>query len=141
MFALSSKPSHHTPRQVRHLDYISQFTTDIIHIKGEDSHVVDTLSCLGAIHCDNCPPVSFQDIAKAQHDNPELTHLPSSTLLKLQSTPLPTSKDTIICDVSTGVPRPFVSKKFRRNVFDSLHSLNSHFLIQAICATQKLITD
>ena len=52
-FALSSKQSHHIPRQVRHLDYISQFTTDIRHIKGEDSRVADTLSCLGAIHCHN----------------------------------------------------------------------------------------
>ena len=129
-FALSSKPSKHTPRQVRHLDYISQFTTDIRHIRGEDNHVADT-------HCDNSPPISFQDIAEAQRDDPELTNLPSSTSLKLQSTPLPTSKDTIICDVSTGVPRPFIPKKFRRTVFDLLHSL-SH---PGVRATQKLITD
>ena len=98
-FALTSKPSKHTPRQVRHLDYISQFTTDIRHIRGKDNHVADTLSPLGAIHCDNSPPISFQDIAEAQRDDPELTNLPSFTSLKLQSTPLPTSKDTIICDV------------------------------------------
>ena len=85
------------------------------HVKDENNHVADTLSCLGAIYCDNCPPVSFQDIAKAQHDDPELHQLPSSSMvatsLKFQSTPLPTSKDTIICDVSTGVPCLFVPKK------------------------------
>lgn len=90
-FALSSKPSHHTPRQVHHLDYISQFTTDIRHIRGEDNHIADTLSCLGAIYCDNSPPISFQDIAEAQLNNPKLANLPSSTSLKLQSTALPTS--------------------------------------------------
>ena len=63
-----------------------------------------TRSRLGAIHCDNSPSISFQDIAEAQRDDPELTNLPSSTSLKLQSAPLPTSKDTIICDISTGVP-------------------------------------
>ena len=35
-FALTSKPSQHSPQQVRHLDYISQITTDIRHIKGEE---------------------------------------------------------------------------------------------------------
>ena len=137
-FALTSKPSQHSPRQVRHLDYISQFTTDIRHIKGEDNPVADTLSRLGAIHCDTCPPISFQDIAMAQRDDPEISELQSSSnSLKLQATLLPTSKDTILCDISTGVPRPFIPKKFRRTLFDSLHSL-SH---PSIRATLKLITD
>ena len=91
-FALTSKPSQHSPRQVRHLDYISQFTTDIRHIKGEDNPVADTLSRLGAIHCDTCPPISFQDIAMAQRDDPEISELQSSSnSLKLQATLLPTS--------------------------------------------------
>ena len=63
-FAISSQASHHTPRQIRHLDYISQFTTDIQHVKGEDDPVANMLSRLrqhisnrikskmSAIHCD-----------------------------------------------------------------------------------------
>ena len=91
----------------------------------------DTLSRLGAIHCYNCPPISLQDIANAQRDDSELSQLQSSsTSLKLQATPLPSSKDTIICDVSTGIPCPFIPKQFRRTVFDSLHSL-SHPSIRA----------
>ena len=43
----------------------------------------------------------------------------------------------IVCDVTTGVPRPFILKQFCRKVFDSLHSL-SH---PGIRATQKLVTD
>ena len=39
--------------------------------------------------------------------------------------------------MSTGVPRPYVPCKFRRNVFDSLHSLGH----PSIRATQKLITE
>ena len=45
--------------------------------QGEDTPVTDTLSHLGAIHYDTCPLISFQDIAKAQHDNPELSELQS----------------------------------------------------------------
>ena len=108
-FALTSKLSQPTPWQVCHLNYISQFTTDIRCIKGKDNPVADTLSHLGAIHCDNCPPVSFQDIANAQHDDSELSQLlSSSTSLKLQATSLPTSKDTIIRDVSTRVLHPLI---------------------------------
>ena len=137
-FALASKPSQHTPRQIRHLDYISQFTTDIRHIKGENNQVADTLSRLGAIHCNNCSSISFEDISAAQRDDPELTQLQSSsTSLKFQSISLPTSNNLIVCDVTTGVPRPFIPKQFRRKIFDSLHSL-SH---PGIRATQKLITD
>ena len=43
----------------------------------------------------------------------------------------------IVCDVTTGAPRPFIPKQFRRKVFDSLYSL-SH---PGIRATQKLVTD
>ena len=50
--------------------------------------------------------------------------------------PLPMSKSTIVCDVSTDVPCPYVPPSFRRAVFDSLHSL----LHPGIRATQCLVT-
>ena len=77
------------------------------------------------------------EIAKAQKEDPELHNMrsaPSSLIFK--DIPLPLSDSTIVCDTSTGVPRPFVPSKFRRAVFDSLHSL-SH---PGIRATQRLIT-
>ena len=46
------------------------------------------------------------------------------------------SHGKIICDMSTGIPRPIVPSSYRRQVFDSLHSL-SH---PGIRATQRLIT-
>ena len=48
----------------------------------------------------------------------------------------PTTDVMLLCDVSTGTPRPYVPYKFRKTIFDSLHSL-SH---PGIRATQKLIT-
>ena len=47
-FALNSHSDRQTPRQLRHLDYISQFTTDIRHIKGMDNTAADALSRVGA---------------------------------------------------------------------------------------------
>ena len=46
IYALSSRPDHHSPRQVRHLDLISQFTTDLRHVQGSANTVADTLSRL-----------------------------------------------------------------------------------------------
>ena len=33
-FALNSSPDRHSPREARQLDFVSQFTSDIRHIKG-----------------------------------------------------------------------------------------------------------
>ena len=58
-YALASKPDHHSPRQSRHLNYISQFTSDIRHVSGSNNTVADTLSRLpiNAIHTTESGPV------------------------------------------------------------------------------------
>ena len=50
--------------------------------------------------------------------------------------PLPSSDGTILCDISTGLPLPYVPEQFCCKVFDSLHSL-SH---PSIRGTQHLVT-
>ena len=60
----------------------------------------------------------------------------SSSSLSLKPIPVPTTDVMLLCNVSTGTPRPYVSLKFHRTIFDSLHSL-SHPRIRS---TQKLIT-
>ena len=42
-FSLASHSNHYTPRQIRHLDYISQFTTDIQYIIGSSNPVADAI--------------------------------------------------------------------------------------------------
>ncbi|BHF74054.1 hypothetical protein SprV_0401713800 [Sparganum proliferum] len=42
-FALRSHSDKYSPREIAHLDYISQFTTDIRHIDGTKNEVVDML--------------------------------------------------------------------------------------------------
>ena len=43
-FTFQQKRDKCSPRQFNHLDFISQFTTDICHISGQDNVVADTLS-------------------------------------------------------------------------------------------------
>ena len=133
-FALQSNHNR-SPRQLRHLDFISQFTNDICHIRGTDNCVADALSRIetNAIHTDHCPIIHFADIATEQKVDSELTQLGKTSSLKL---PIPASNATIICDISTGVPHPYVPSKFRCAIFDSLHCV-AH---PGIRATQKLIT-
>ena len=39
-----AKPGRHSPREARHLDYITQFTMDIRHIKGTANMAADAMS-------------------------------------------------------------------------------------------------
>ena len=73
-FALKSNHNH-SPRQLRHLDFISQFTNDIRHVKGTENCVANALSRIetNAIHTDQCPTIDFTATAAEQQTDPELT--------------------------------------------------------------------
>ena len=136
-FALSTKTSKLGPRQTHHLDYIAQFTTDIRYTKGLDNPVADALSRIEVNALHSKYVIDLKEIAAAQETDPDLTQFHTiKSALELKAMPLPTTDTTILCDISMGVPCPFIPKQFRRSVFDSLHQL-SH---PSICATQHLIT-
>ena len=134
--ALSSQGTQHSPRQVRQLDFISQFTSDIRHVKGANNPVADALSRIEVNALGQGQDIDFEAMAKAQLEDPDLPTLESSSSLRLSKTPVLASAATLVCDLSTGVPRPVVPFSFRRAVFDSLHSL-SH---PGVRATKCLIT-
>ena len=78
-------------------------------------------------------------MAKVQDTDPELQALqnsPSSSL-QLKKVPHLSAPVTLVCDMSSGTPRPFVLQAFRRAAFHSLHSLS----YPGIRATQRLIAD
>ncbi len=50
-YAFRQKSDKGSPRQVRQLDYIGQFTTDIRHVKGVNNIPADLLSRIEAINC------------------------------------------------------------------------------------------
>lgn len=49
IFAFVQKAEKASPRQIRQLDYIGQFTTNLIHIPGSHKEVADALSRLDII--------------------------------------------------------------------------------------------
>ena len=137
-YALSTISSRHSPREMRQLDYISQFSCEIRHVKGTDNVVADTLSRIHLDAVTRPTTPAFTDIAKAQADDSELRELRAKTDSdwRFQDLSIPSSRTTIACEVSTGTPRPFLPAAFRRPLFEALHGL-SH---PGVKASVKLVT-
>ena len=138
-YALNARLDRHSPRQARQLDYIFQFTSAIRHVEGHNNPVADALSRIetNALVTGLPPVIDFAAMAEAQKTDPEILALQSSppSSLKVEFIPVLMSTDTILCDTSTGPPRPLVPRAWRRPVFDSLHGL-SH---PGIRATRQLL--
>ena len=139
-YALSSNSTEYTPRQIRHLDYISQFTTDLRYVKGGDNAVADALSRID-VHAlqHQTGTIDYVEMASAQSTDPEIQRLQNgstTTSLVLKAIPLEGSNLTLLCDTSTGVSRPVVPGTCRRSVFHALHSM-AH---PGVRATQHLIS-
>lgn len=131
-YAFHERKINCSPRQYRHLDFISQFTTDIVFIAGKDNLVADTLSRVEELQS----PVDLEVMANLQDQDPELVeYLKGDTSLRLTKMNIPGSRSMLYCDVSTPTPRPFVPKQLRKQIYDCLHSL-SH---PGANATAKLV--
>ncbi|BHF72298.1 hypothetical protein SprV_0401536200 [Sparganum proliferum] len=135
-FALRSHSDKYNPREIAHLDYISQFTTEIRHIDGTKNEVADmlsrtSLSSLQLSHgIDLCAMAAEQQRVGCPGDE-------SVSGLLLKDVPLTIGSGTILCDVSTRFHRPFVPASMRQAVFQPLHGL-SH---PGIRASQKLLAE
>jgi hypothetical protein len=131
-FAFNQKPDKASPRQLRYLDYISQFTTDIKHISGRNNIPADTMSRIEGVNS----TVDFEALAKEQEIDEELKKIIASpTSLQLKRIAIPQTKCKLWCDMSTNTARPFITKSFRKSAINSIHSL-SH---PGVKATLKLI--
>uniref|UniRef100_A0A5S6QAZ0 RNA-directed DNA polymerase n=1 Tax=Trichuris muris TaxID=70415 RepID=A0A5S6QAZ0_TRIMR len=137
-YATSATHDRHSPRQARHWDFILQFTSDIRHVEGRCNPVADALSRVDTspISHVTLSPIPFDQIAAAQVEDEELKQLRSNPMFSFESVVLPMATDPLVCDTSTGSPRPFVPAQFRHAIFLSLHAL-SH---PGVHATQDLVT-
>ena len=133
-FCMSKSSDTWTSRQQRHLSYISEFTTDIQHIQGKDNFVADSLSrtTIDSVQLG----IDYAMMATDQAEDPEVqSYRTTPSSLVLQDIPFGAQGTTLLCDLSTGRPRPVVPVAWRRRVFDLFHGL-SH---PSIRATRNLI--
>lgn len=136
-YAFQQKPEKCSPRQFRHLEYIGQFCTDIQHISGQDNVVADTLSRVDTISFS----LDYEALARSQISDKELLqYLKPDSSLQLKQVAVPGSNSLLYCDCSTSSVRPFITKDFRRAVFDSVHSLSHPGMNATIkLATQRFV--
>ncbi|GFS85200.1 gag-pol polyprotein [Nephila pilipes] len=101
----------------KHLDFISQFSTDIRHVLGSDNSAADALSRINAL---NLSTTDLQHLADSQTKDEELKTLISSNDLSIKLKPLKMGNALeIFCDVSGEKVRPYVPEELRFEVFRS----------------------
>ena len=127
-YSLSSNSSQLSPREIRHLAFISEFTTDLRHISGSANPVADALSRIPApTTCAVIPAVDETSLAQAQSSDQDL--------ILLRNSPPPDTSIQWSCrqlspslylhgDISTGTFRPYVPAPLRQAVFNQLHGLS-----------------
>lgn len=135
--AFIRNPEKASPRQLRHLDLIGQYTTDIRHSPGKNNDVSDFLSRIQNIN--DKGDINFEILAEAQESDQQLQSYlkeKEGTSLNLKVLNVPNSTVKIYCDVSQETVRPFVPTAFRQIIMNKLHGL-SH---PGTRATTKLIS-
>ena len=128
--AISSNADR-SPRQIRQLDFISQFTTDIRHISGANNTVADTLS-RGEVNSLAINKLSLEEIVEQQKADEELKGMENNSSLKpIEITP----GLRVICATNKEQVRAYVPATLRFKIFEHYHNL-SHPNFKA---TRKLI--
>ena len=110
-------------RQQRQLAAIAEFGCSISYVPGKRNPVADALSRieLNSLHLG----VDYEDLAREQAADPETaTARTAITALKWEDVALEPSGSTLLCDTSTGRPRPLVPASRRRLIFDVIHGLS-----------------
>lgn len=136
VFAFQQSNEKATPRQLRHLDFISQFSTNIQHISGIDNVVADTLSRINSISTVSfASSIDYNLIASKQVADEELIRMRNKkSSLKLLDVKF--HNVLLSCDVSTNEPRPFIPAELRKLIFQQVHNLTH----AGVKATKKLIS-
>lgn len=130
-FAFRQGTERSSPRQQRHLDYISQFTTDVRHIAGANNVTADALSRIESVRSG----FDYTELAVHQRDNVDVQAARNSTSLNLKLLQVPGTDAKVWCDVSSSTVRPFVTADMRRAAIANQHNL-SH---PGVRATGKLV--
>ena len=121
-------------RQQRQLAAIAETTCTMEYLPGARNPVADSLSRVEIATVQL--GIDYNALADEQRSDPE-TAAYRTAITNLKWEDVIIGDTPILCDTSTGRPRPLVPKTFRRRVFDSIHGL-SH---PSIRITTKLMTD
>lgn len=114
-----------SPRRIRQLSYISEFSTDIRYISGNQNVVADTLSRIETISCPTM--LDYTELAESQSSDEYLQQVlrqVSDDKLQFKQFYVPDCEKKIYCEISTNRIRPYLPEKFRLIAFYSVHNLS-----------------
>ena len=128
--ALSSS-AEKSPRQTRHLSYISEFSSDIRHVAGAANVVADVLSRPPSVSTLSSPAlptvVALPDIIRAQQASLDemrsYLHRKGSNLRPVWS-PVPGASTKLLCDTSGPSPRPIIPRSLVERLLRGVHDLS-----------------
>lgn len=138
VYAFKQKSDKASPRQLRHLDYVAQFSTDIRHIAGTENITADFLSRISGISTND--DIDYDSLAAEQQTDHEMQAIIQSkegNSLIIKSLTMPNSSAKVFCDTAHDLIRPLVPKRFRETVLKKMHNI-SH---PGARATAKLVAE
>lgn len=115
--AFHQRPERANPTQQRRLAFISEYSTDIRHIPGNENNVADMLSRIEAVSSDSIDYEKMAELQRMDNDIQKfIRNPPQSSSIVLKELELPSKKGTLYCDVSTQEIRPLVPEALRAHV-------------------------
>ena len=118
--ALTKSGDAWSARQQRQLSAIAESGGTITYIPGSKNPVADALSRI-TIN-DIQQGIDYDALSREQQTNPE-TDAYKTAVSNLIWEYVPITNTQVLCDVSTGRPRPLVPTAFRRKIFNVVHGL------------------
>ena len=101
--AITSQSKNSSPQQLRHLDFIAQFTTDLRHLPGPNNIVADCLSRPICAIFEEQLPIDYAAIATAQqYDDSIQSLITDSNSLELSYQPISGSHLELLGNISGG---------------------------------------
>ena len=116
------KQSDLLPRELRYLEYISQYTNDARHISGIENITADTFSRIYNIYHD-LKPIQVSEIQTSQQNNKELAGLMQKNNFHFVKIPI-SPELSLYMDTSYGLLRPFVGENYRQQIFNHYHNIH-----------------
>lgn len=122
IYAFKQRSDKASPRQLRQLSFIAEFTTEFIHLSGSENLVADSLSRIDALRL----PLEFDlnELAQQQAIDEQLVEIKNSAdhPLKLKKIQWGPDNVQIECEFSAEAIRPYVPKSLRQRVFHIIHN-------------------
>ena len=118
--AFSKKTDPDSNRQQRQLSAITEYNCHLTHHPGKSNSVADALSrnVIAAAEI-GLDMEKLQRLQENEGDN-----IRRNTSLSFAKVPSPDKKHSILCDISTGKPRPWIPKEMRKEAFKLIHNLS-----------------